>query len=730
MPEGNLRALYLEWPIMTKSSPNELARSADVIITADQGGSRWTIGNGLIEKSLRFTDGAGLGMDDLSINGQRAWAGRGGSDIGLRWNGVEIAPESQLLDGVEAASDDNSATLIIRLGIDGDLKASLHLRCWSGLAIIEQWLELEALQGGVASDVQPLRFRLDVGETPVLQWVSGVQRQGGYKPESGEYRSFRLESKSLGEATIESGLRSTWDESPWFALSGGNDGGLFAGLRYSGQWRTDAACDGRATSLDLAPVGIAKALVPGETWTSPALFFGVYAGDLDEAVAVQHDYHRQVLSPPLPDDFPWVQYNTWFSYLTDYDDARLRKEVDIAAELGMEIFYIDAGWYLGNQANDWHFAGGLGNWRENRDKFPDGIKAFADYVRGKGMRFGIWVEPERVDLRTATTGAWSTDWLLTHDGRYSGPDFPQDTETAWLCYGDARAQEWAIDVIGELVESLGVEWLKWDSNFWDVCTDSGHGHGAGDGEEAQLAGVHRVWDALRARFPNLIIENCAGGGTRMDFEMAAHSHVAWVDDASEPTARNRFHLEGASYLFPPVVLNSWVTESRQENLNGRDLPEAVTKGIVRSRMLGALGFSCRMVEWLPETKRVIAESIAEYKALRHLLKDGYVSHLLPQATLINPLLLSPHTWEAIQYRSKDASEAVILAFRNLSADDELLLRAKRLQPDATYQITGDDGFSQQATGQELMTTGLRVTIAPLTSALFRLQIASRPNNQS
>ena len=157
---------------------------------------------------------------------------------------------------------------------------------------------------------------------------------------------------------------------------------------------------------------------------------------------------------------------------------------------------------------------------------------------------------------------------------------------------------------------------------------------------------------------------------------------------------------------------------------------AATKGIVRSRMLGALGFSCRMVEWLPETKRVIAGSIAEYKTFRHLLKDGYVSHLLPQATLINPMLLSPHTWEAIQYRSKDASEAVILAFRNLSADDELVIRPKRLQPDATYHVTGDAGFEQRASGQELMDGGLRVAIAPLTSALLRLNVDERHNTQS
>jgi hypothetical protein len=119
---------------------------------------------------------------------------------------------------------------------------------------------------------------------------------------------------------------------------------------------------------------------------------------------------------------------------------------------------------------------------------------------------------------------------------------------------------------------------------------------------------------------------------------------------------------------------------------------------------------------------VMTESIAEYKSFRHLLKDGYVSHLLPQATLANPLLLSPQVWEAIQFRSKDASEAVILAFRNVSAADELVIHPRRLQPDATYDVNDDDGVQLRATGRELMDSGLRVAIAPLASALLILRV--------
>jgi alpha-galactosidase len=471
----------------------------------------------------------------------------------------------------------------------------------------------------------------------------------------------------------------------------------------------------------LAPEGFTVALRAGERWTSPVVFSGVYAGDLDAAAASQHDYHRAVLSPPLPDDFPWVQANTWFSYLCDYDQEVLAREVTIARELGVEIFYVDAGWWVGNPRHEDLFASGLGDWRENRDKFPDGLRAFADLVRSHGMRFGIWVEPERVDLRTATTGSWQTGWLVRQEGGFRGPDSPQDTDTAWLCFGHPATQAWAESWIGDLVESLGVAWLKWDSNFWAVCSAQDHGHDIGDGEAAQLAGVHRVMDALRQRFPDLIIENCAGGGTRMDFEMARHSHIAWVNDASEPAHRVSFHLEGASYLFPPAVLNSWVTESGHENLNGRDLPEPVLTAIVRSRMMGALGFSCRTVEWSAETRRIVAAAVAEYTSFRHLLKDGYVSHLLPQATLMSPQLKTPAVWEAIQFRARDASEAVVLAFRNISPEETIVLRPRGLDHEASYDVAGDDGATSRMTGAALATQGLRPCLAPLTSARYHFR---------
>ncbi|MGI8484791.1 MAG: alpha-galactosidase, partial [Thermomicrobiales bacterium] len=337
-----------------------------------------------------------------------------------------------------------------------------------------------------------------------------------------------------------------------------------------------------------------------------------------------------------------------------------------------------------------------------------------------GMQFGIWFEPERVDLRTASTGTWNPEWIATRgsngDETWVRCDWPADTDTAWLCFGSVETQEWATEVVGKVIAETGARWLKWDSNYWGVCTSPHHDHGKGDGERAQLEGVYVVLDHLRARFPDLIIENCAGGGTRMDFRIARHTHTAWMNDASEPSHRTRFHTAGASYFYPPELLNAWVTESRYENLNNQDLPDPVVRSIVRSRMFGALGFSCQLQTWSENTRRIMREEITLYKDIvRPLVRHGYLKHLLPQAALESPRLPTPNVWEAYALVSPDRSDAVAIAFRNAAPSRQLPLRFKDLDSEATYSVTVEGESAGEYAAGDLCKTGVGISSVPLAS---------------
>ncbi|MFO7631434.1 MAG: alpha-galactosidase, partial [Caldilinea sp.] len=536
-----------------------LVSNGAAFANADAECLQWSIGNDTIRKTLAWRDGAGLCLVALAHRTTgHTWQPNlqedelAGGEFSLCWNDAVLsARQATVLHGVHAHAHGASVTLQIDLSVADALDVALFYRVHANTAVIEQWLDVTPQRTGALSRVAPLTLCVDALTSPVLHWARGLQGHGAGMPATGPYPAYQMRHELLGAVELESGLRSTWHEIAWFALDNDNAGdGLFVGLLYSGRWSVAAhAVNSSGATLDVFTEGYTASMAAGERWTSPAAFLGVYHGDLDAAAHVQHTFMRVAVMPPTPEDFPWVQYNTWFAHLVDIDETILRREAECAARLGAEVFVIDAGWWEPSRRTSDNFTTGLGTWQPSIEKFPSGIPAFGDYVHSLGMRFGIWVEPERVDLRQPAT--WQLDWLVRHHDAIVSPPWPPDTVSGWLCFGHPAVQAWAIDWISRLVADVKADWLKWDSNWWGVCTCANHGHSPTDGEFHQVQGVHTVMAELRRRFPNLIIENCAGGGTRTDFAMLANTHITWLHDASTPSRRVRFHLAGATYLFPP-----------------------------------------------------------------------------------------------------------------------------------------------------------------------------------
>ncbi len=713
------------------STPDETTASIGTAF-AHADANQWRIGNDYVSMTFSAEDGRSFRLASLALAGASEWQGSADSlPFGLAVSGSPVRLADLRVDGSRTWVEGSAVRLDVALHRADGLRVALHLECHDGQAIIRQWLEVTSIQPAAIDRVEPARLAVTGGDLATAHTVSGVQRQGGWRPDHGPYRSFRLERASLDSPVWrESGLRSTWDETPWVALTGGDDagGGILLALEYGGRWELDAAQDGATTTAAFAPVGIAPTIEADAAWTSPSVWIGAFAGDLDSAAAVMHRYLRDLVLPKTDDAFPWVQYNTWFSWYCELDADTLLAEADLAADLGVEVFYVDAGWWVDNPVRRDRFSSGLGNWVENRDKFPGGLKAFADGVRAKGMHFGLWVEPERVDLRTATTGTWNDAWIARErEGRYVRCEWPSDTDTAWLCFGHPEAQDWATGWIGALVAELGIRWLKWDSNYWGVCTSADHGHGVGDAEAAQVEGVQIVMDRLRERFPALVIENCAGGATRMDFALARHTPAAWLNDASEPSHRSRFHNAGASYLFPPEMLNAWITESEHESVNGQDQADAFWRTVIRSRMIGAIGFSCRLGTWSDRTKAIAREEIERYKReLRPILKSGSFHHLLPQPEIPSAGLPTPDVWEAYQVSAADGSRHVVLGFRNLYPGGTLTVQPARIEGAAAYEIVADDRPPVRISGADLIAHGLALDCPLLASTWVTIQRVGAP----
>ncbi len=524
---------------------------------------------------------------------------------------------------------------------------------------------------------------------------------GGRWDEALPPHAYRLETRNLDEIhqhTIGAAAdgRSTADHVPWLALTTPSGGGVIASLIWSGRWRLDVRRSGDEMTISFGISDFSHRLAPGERISLPGIVLAGFAGDLDDAANTWRDWIVAHWMPSMPANWPWVQYNHWYAYGGDIDETRLFEEACFAAAAGAEVFVIDDGWFRGRRPDS--YVKGWGDWREDPAKFPNGLKAFGDRVRSLGMKFGLWVEPERADDTGELVQA-HPGWIAMRDGAFiyrpsDGHHTDGATQGVHLCLGNPDVQRWMSDDVIRVVRDYGVDWLKWDYNlgYGLGCDAADHGHQATDGHHAHTLGLYRVFGEIRAACPNLVIENCASGGHRMDLGTLRHTHTNWVSDYTHRAASCRQHVQGAGLFLPLQHLNTWV-------LDDRDTFE------FRSRMGGAFGFSSFMGEWSPEDREALAAAVAKYKLLRPFLSGR-------RYLLTGPL---HQDWEVWQFVHPDEDRMAILAFREGGQVTEIRVYPRMVSPDRIYAV---HGASEQGPGEQLAGNDLSIALEPRSSALL------------
>jgi alpha-galactosidase len=336
-------------------------------------------------------------------------------------------------------------------------------------------------------------------------------------------------------------------------------------------------------------------------------------------------------------------------------------------------------------------------------RFPDGLEALTDYAHERGLKFGIWVEPERVALSTVNrAGLAQEGWLARRSGGYGS------TDSAQLCLASPEARQWVLDKISRLIDAVGPDYVKWDNNFWINCDRPGHGHGLADGNFGHVTGLYDLLGELRARYPQLLFENVSGGGTRLDVGMMRYSDVGWMDDRTAPSVHVRHILGGLTALFPPPYLLSFVMHHEDEPLqDAADFPL-----YFRSRSPGALGLCFRTRQFDDGDREQMASEIEIYKTTRDALGAASAILLTPQAAADG----GP-AWDVLQTTSPGARTIVLSAIQWSEAEDEVTIKPIGLRRGATYSVRSvDTGEIGTATGAELMADGIRVPHSPISAA--------------
>lgn len=467
------------------------------------------------------------------------------------------------------------------------LAVSLFYRVHDDAAVLERWTAITNLGDQEAIDLH----RIDSAAVaiPALKSYRLSHLAGMW---GGETQLLR-DALPVGETVLGSRRGTTSHQAnPWVAVDDGSatetSGEVVAiALAWSGSWRVGI------TRLPNGPVQVTAGvghdgfgpyrLAAGEVFATPVAAM-VYSNA--GFGAASRDWHDHVLANVLPraDELRPVLYNSWEATHFDVNEQNQAELAGRAADLGVELFVVDDGWF-GARLND---KAGLGDWYVNTERFPKGLGPLIDTVHDLGMQFGIWVEPEMVNP--------DSDLYREHpDWVYHFPERTRTEHRNQLVLNVARPDvaEWMFTQVDQLLSDNDIQYVKWDMNR--PLTEVGWPDGPDNPGRLwvdHIRNLYGVIDRLRANHPNVAFESCSGGGGRVDLGILSRTDQVWTSDNTD--ADDRLHIQhGFSQIYPARVMSCWVTDV-PNFLHGRTVP---LRYRFHSAMAGILGVGGDLTKW-------------------------------------------------------------------------------------------------------------------------------------
>ena len=344
----------------------------------------------------------------------------------------------------------------------------------------------------------------------------------------------------------------------------------------------------------------------GDSYTSPWLY-GSYGHGLDDLSRRFHAFLRAregYATTPRP-----VTLNSWEAAYFNHDVDELVRLIDLGAQVGAERFVLDDGWF-GSRRDATR---GLGDWWVSPDVYPQGLHPLIDRVRGHGMQFGLWVEPEMVNLDSDVARA-HPDWVLQVPGRMPPPSRQQQVLDLINpdCYDHLRT------ALVALLDEYEIAYLKWDHNR-DLVDAGSPATGGRPAVHEQTLATYRLMRELKAHQPGLEIESCSSGGARADLGVMEICDRMWVSDDTDAQERVRIQRWTMS-LLPPEMLGNHIGSSPSHQ-TGRQHSVAFRGA---TALIGHLGVECDLRTISEPERAELRMWIALYKGLRSLLQTGTV----------------------------------------------------------------------------------------------------------
>lgn len=512
-------------------------------------------------------------------------------------------------------------------------------------------------------------------------------------------RERRMQYRKVGygrQGTFSERGETSHQEHPFFALTTPNvtqtTGEVYAmHFVYSGNFEAQVGMDQfdkvRAV-MGINPYDFCWKLDTGASFQAPEVVMVYSDRGLGQMTRTFHNlYRNHLIRSSWKDRKRPILINNWEGTYFDFNTQKLLDIARGAAKLGIEMLVMDDGWF-GNRFDDNR---ALGDWFVNEEKLPGGLKYLADEINELGMKFGIWVEPEMISPDSDLYRA-HPDWAIQVPGRTPGLARNQ------LVLDITRREvlEYVWQRIESILTSANISYVKWDMNrqLSDLGSLNLSPDCQGELYHRYVLAVYELQERLCSRFPEILLENCSGGGARFDPGMLYFSPQIWCSDDTDAIERLSIQ-EGTALIYPLSTMGAHVSDCPNHTV-GRTTPFE-TRGHIA--LAGTFGYELDITKLSAEDQNMIPQQVAMYHRYNDLVRTGDYYRI---ASFHENRMFD--CWEVV---SADRGEALVTFVQVMGRPNYHSRRIKLqgLCPDAVYCIEGTD---RTYTGDVLMYGGFTI----------------------
>lgn len=458
-------------------------------------------------------------------------------------------------------------------------------------------------------------------------------------------------------------------------------------LVYSGNFLTEAELDQYdqlRLVMGINPKQFVYEIKPKEVFEAPEVVMAFTEHGFTGLTHLYHDFYRTNLcqSKFVSEVQRPVLINSWEAAFMDFDDEKLVEIAKAAKNMGVDMLVMDDGWF-GKRDDD---NSGLGDWVVNENKIKGGLHKLVERIKGLGMKFGIWFEPEMVSEDSDLYRA-HPEWAMQIPGRHA----VRSRNQMALDMSRKEVQDYLIKSINAILDDADIYYVKWDINrsLADIWSNVLSAEKQGEVYHRYILGLYHVMDEIILTHPDILFEGCSGGGGRYDPAMLYYYPQYWVSDNNNPIDRLKLHY-GTSFVYPVSTMGAHISDS------GKFVP-LKTKAVVA--MCGTFGYELNAAKLSKDEQEICRVQSDLFRKYYPIIFNG------DYYRLSNPFETGNMT--AWQHVTKDKKESLLsVVVTNLTCNGpQEYVKAKGLVPDAMYRI--NDG-KQVLSGAALMYAGLPI----------------------